>query len=56
MIQLKYLKKSVRKDMLIKGVLHYLVEDRNVDFLHKKILEYIDGFVMQNVLGVLTDM
>lgn len=42
--------------MLIKGVLHYRVEDRNVDFLHKKILEYIDGFVMQNVLGVLTDM
>ena len=42
--------------MLIKGVLHYRTEDRNVDFVSKKILEYIDGFVMQNVLGVLTDM
>lgn len=42
--------------MLIKGILHYQTDKRYEDFLQKKILEFINGYVSQNVLGVLTDM
>lgn len=42
--------------MIIKGILHYEVDRRHAAFLQKKLFEFIDGFVMQNVLGALTDM
>lgn len=42
--------------MLIKGILHYQTDKGYEDFLQKKILEFINGYVSQNVLGVLTDM
>ena len=42
--------------MLIKGILHYQVDERHAAFLQKKLLESIDGYVTQNVLGSLTDM